>query len=73
MFVVFNQTTQQFIQKLEQLRIKPNNNNNNTKDNIIDIYDMYNRLTLEAFTQAAFGVQIGCIDIAPKKLQLYVV
>lgn len=60
MFKVFIETTDLFIKKCEEIY---------AKDGEVDIYDMYNRLTLEAFTQVAFGVPLGTISCAPKEVQ----
>eukprot|EP00486_Rosalina_sp_Unknown_P005666 CAMPEP_0201569502 /NCGR_PEP_ID=MMETSP0190_2-20130828/11206_1 /ASSEMBLY_ACC=CAM_ASM_000263 /TAXON_ID=37353 /ORGANISM="Rosalina sp." /LENGTH=483 /DNA_ID=CAMNT_0047991875 /DNA_START=26 /DNA_END=1474 /DNA_ORIENTATION=+ len=60
MFKVFIETTDLFIQKCEEIF---------EKDGEVDIYDMYNRLTLEAFTQVAFGVPLGTIACAPQEVQ----
>ena len=59
MFEVFNDTTDLFIAKCEQMC---------SENGHVDIYDMFNRLTLEAFTMVAFGVALGTIDSAPKEV-----
>merc|ERR550539_691060 len=59
MFEVFNDTTDVFLSKCEEM---------NSKNGYVDIYDMFNRLTLEAFTMVAFGVSLGTISSAPKEV-----
>ena len=43
--------------------------NVNDFGNRINLFDMFNRLTLEAFTYIAFGVKLGCIEKAPENLE----
>jgi len=59
MFEVFIDTTNLFIKKCEEIQ---------QTNGYVDIYDMFNRLTLEAFTQVAFGVPLGTIECAPKEV-----
>eukprot|EP01084_Bolivina_argentea_P138605 243975_1 len=61
MFTVFNDTTDELLNKFDQLL--------ENNDNIIDCYDMFNRLTFEAFTKIAFGVDVGAIDTAPQQAE----
>ena len=60
MFEVFVDTTDIFIKKCEEIQ---------KKNGYVDIYDMYHRLTLEAFTQVAFGVPLGTIKCAPQEVK----
>mmetsp|Transcript_20084 Transcript_20084/g.31897 ORF Transcript_20084/g.31897 Transcript_20084/m.31897 type:complete len:574 (-) Transcript_20084:157-1878(-) len=60
MFEVFVETTDRWIQKCEEIQ---------KENGYVDMYDMYNRLTLEAFTQVAFGVRLGTIECAPKEVE----
>eukprot|EP01084_Bolivina_argentea_P138608 243981_1 len=58
MFEVFVNTTDNLLNKFDELLAN--------NDNIIDFYDMWNRLTFEAFTKIAFGVDVGAISSAPQ-------
>jgi len=60
MFTVFMETTTVFLEKCESLQ---------RSQGEVDVYDMFNRLTLEAFTQVAFGVPLGTIAIAPEEVR----
>ena len=57
MFRVFEETTDELLAKFDDI---------DTGDHVVDFYDMFNRLTFEAFTKVAFGVDAGCISSAPK-------
>merc|ERR1719148_47651 len=56
MFDVFVDTTDHLLAKFDEI---------DDGSHIIDWYDMTNRLTFEAFTKIAFGVDVGCISSAP--------
>eukprot|EP01084_Bolivina_argentea_P138606 243977_1 len=58
MFEVFVQTTDDLLHKLDEILPEMND--------IMDCYDMFNRLTFEAFTKIAFGVDVGAISSAPQ-------
>jgi len=34
----------------------------------VDMYDMFNRLTLDAFVKIAFGYDLGCLEAAPETI-----
>jgi len=57
MFGIFIDTTYNLINKINELT---------SNGNAIDIYDMFGRLTFEAFTNIAFGVNVNAINVAPK-------
>ena len=56
MFKNFMETTDKMLLKCDELM--------NTNDNI-NMYDMFLRLTFEAFTNTAFGVNVNAISVAP--------
>lgn len=59
MFRVFVETTDELLAKFDEIH------NSHTGGQVVDCYDMFNRLTFEAFTKVAFGVDAGCIASAP--------
>ena len=59
MFKNFMETTDKLLLKCDEL------SNINGK-NGIDMYDMFLRLTFEAFTNTAFGIDVNAISVAPK-------
>ncbi len=62
MFANFIKTTEQFMDKIDQfVQADPKKG--------INMFDMFNRLTLEAFTFIAFGAKLDAISAAPKKLR----
>jgi cytochrome P450 len=65
MFDVFTNTAEKMMDKLAELRGADG-------DGVIDIYDIFNRLTIEAFTEVAFGVSIDSISVAPKNEKMSV-
>jgi len=62
MFEVFEQTTDRLLDKVDEIAVMKNSD-------VVDFYDLFNRLTFEAFTKIAFGVDVGCISSAPKQAE----
>lgn len=60
MFEVFCNTTNNYINKCDLLQ---------EKQGFVDIYDMNQRLTFDAFSEVAFGEKTGSIDVAPNQVQ----
>lgn len=59
MTVSFCKYADRLIEKCEELR---------GEDKTVDMFDMFNRMTLDAFTKIAFGYDLGCIKKAPEVL-----
>ena len=60
MFKVFSETTDNFVDKCDEIQKMQGN---------VDIYDMFQRLTFEAFTNVAFGKHMNAISVAPKNIK----
>eukprot|EP00483_Globobulimina_turgida_P005160 UN05170 len=54
MFKVFNTTTDDLLSKFDEIKKR--------NEHKVNFYDMWNRLTFEAFTKIAFGVDVGVIN-----------
>eukprot|EP01083_Nonionella_stella_P192047 710257_1 len=61
MFEVFVATTDRLMNKFDELH----HNGSLT----VDVYDMWNRLTFEAFTTVAFGADVNAIGVAPQQCE----
>ena len=57
MFKNFLETTDRLISKCDELMLSEKN---------VNMYDMFLRLTFEAFTNSAFGIDVNAIQAAPK-------
>merc|ERR1712096_127261 len=57
MFSVFQSTSENLIHKIKEL---------SANGDSVNMWDLFNRMTLDAFVESAFGYKMGNIDIAPE-------
>lgn len=59
MFKVFDRSSSELVEKVRELT---------AGGEPIDMFNMFNRLTLDAFTESAFGYDMKCVSSAPKEV-----